>query len=206
MDAIITIDADQRILVFNAAAEKMFGCKADEAIGVSIERFIPERFRPAHVEHIHVFGRTGTTIRKNGELGAITGLHANGEEFPIEASISQCEIDGEKSFTAILRDVTERMRVDSALKEQLRLQDQLAKVAATVPGLICSFRLRADGSACMPYASPVIESVYGFSHEVVAEDFSPVFARIHPDDIGHIHETIAESARTHATLARRVPL
>ena len=147
-------------------------------------------------EHIRAFRITGTTIRKKGELGAIKGLRANGEEFPIEASISRCEIDGEKSFTAILRDVTERMRVDSALKERLRLQDQLTKVAASAPGLICSFRLRPDGSACMPYASPVIESVYGFSHEVVAEDFSPVFARIHPDDIGHIHETIAESART----------
>ena len=196
MDAIITIDADQHILLFNSAAEKMFGCKADEAIGASIERFIPERFRTDHGTHIHAFRDTGATIRKKGELGAIKGLRANGEEFPIEASISRCEIAGEKSFTAILRDVTERMRVESALKERLRLQDQLTKVAASVPGVICAFRLRPDGSACMPYASPVFESVYGLSPEAVAEDFSPVFARIHPDDIGHIHETIAESSRT----------
>jgi PAS domain S-box-containing protein len=76
------------------------------------------------------------------------------------------------------------------------LQDQLAKVAASVPGLICSFRLRPDGSACMPYASPVIESIYGMGLDVVSEDFSPVFARIHPDDIDHIHASIAESAST----------
>ena len=196
MDAIITIDTDQRIMVFNAAAEKMFGCKAYEAIGASIERFIPERFHSAHEEHIRDFRLTEATIRKKGELGTVKGLRANGEEFPIEASISRCEIDEEKSFTAILRDVSERVRVDTAIKERLRLQDQLTKVAASAPGLICSFRLRPDGSASMPYASPVIESIYGFSYEVVAEDFSPVFARIHPDDIGHIHETIAESART----------
>ena len=196
MDAMITIDANQCILVFNAAAEKMFGCTADEAIGGSIERFIPERFRPAHGEHTNTFGITGTTSRKMGGLSAITGLRANGEEFPIEASISQCEIDGEKSFTAILRDVTERERADIALKERLRLQDQLVKVAASVPGLICSFRLRPDGSSYMPYASSAIESVYGLSPDVVAEDFSPVFARIHPGDIGHVNETIAESART----------
>jgi len=191
MDAIITIDADQRIVLFNAAAEKMFACKSDEALGVSIERFIPVRH-----SNSHLFVGAGIAHRKMGKLSAITGLRANGEQFPIEASISLCEINGEKSFTAILRDVSERARVDMTIKERLRLQDQLVKVAATVPGLICSFRLRPDGTSCMPYASPVIESVYGFSHEAVAEDFSPVFARIHPDDIGHIHETIAESAST----------
>ncbi|MEC4747344.1 PAS domain S-box protein [Methylomicrobium sp. Wu6] len=196
LDAMITIDADQRILLFNAAAERMFGCTADEAVGGALERFIPERFRPAHAAHIRDFVRTGTTSRKMGELAAVKGLRADGEEFPIEAAISQYEINGEKSFTAILRDATERMRADSALKEQLKLQDQLSKVAETVPGVICSFRLRPDGTACMPYASPVFESVYGLRHDTVAEDFSPIFARIHPRDIGHINEAIAESART----------
>lgn len=196
LDAIITIDSDQRITLFNAAAEKMFGCKAEEAIGGSIERFIPERFRLAHEAHIRAYGSMGVTSRKMGESASIWGLRANGEEFPVEATISQCEINGEKSFTSILRDITERVRAENALKEQFRLQDQLAKVAATAPGVICSFRLRPDGSACMPYASPVFESLYGLKPDTVAEDFSPVFARIHPDDIGHIHETIAESARS----------
>jgi len=199
LDALITIDADQHILLFNAAAEKMFGCTADEAVGGSLDRFIPKRFRPAHAAHIRAFGSTGATNRKMGELAAVKGLRADGEEFPIEAAISQCEINGEKSFTAILRDVTERVRADSALKEQLKLQDQLTKVAATVPGVICSFLLRPDGSACMPYASPVFESVYGLKPDAVAKDFSPIFARVHPRDIGHIHETIAESARTMQT-------
>ncbi len=86
----------------------------------------------------------------------------------------------------ITQDVTRR----------IDLQDQLTKVAAAVPGLICSFRLRPDGSACMPYASPIIDSIYGLGIEVVSQDFNPVFARIHPDDIGRIHASIAESARS----------
>lgn len=79
---------------------------------------------------------------------------------------------------------------------RIDLQDQLTKVAASVPGLICSFRLRPDGSASMPYASPVIDTIYGMGIEVVSQDFNPVFARIHPEDITRIRASIAESART----------
>src|SRR5213594_1382709 len=63
MDAIITVDSDQRILVFNRAAEKMFRCLAAEAIGQSLERFIPERYRTVHSAHIQSFSQTGTTTR-----------------------------------------------------------------------------------------------------------------------------------------------
>ncbi|MGD7037429.1 PAS domain S-box protein [Methylotuvimicrobium buryatense] len=195
-DAIITIDVDQRILLFNSAAEKMFGCSTDEAIGGTIERFMPERFRAAHGSSIRGFDDAGVAHRIKNGLSSIRGIRADGEEFPIEASISKCEINGEKTFTVIMRDVTDRTNAELAMKEQIRLQDQLTKVAATVPGVICSFRLRPDGTACMPYASPLFESVYGFSPELVVEDFSPVFARTHPDDLVHIHATIAESART----------
>ncbi len=196
IDAIITIDAYKRVLLFNSAAEKMFGCPADDAIGGTIERFIPERFRAVHGKYIRGFDKAGVAHRKKNELVSIRGIRADGEEFPIEASISKCEINGEKTFTVIMRDVTERMSAELAMKERIRLQDQLTKVAATVPGVICSFRLRPDGTASMPYASPLFESLYGVSPEVVVEDFRPVFDRIHPYDLVHIHETIAESART----------
>jgi len=196
MDAIITIDVNQCILVFNHAAEKMFGCSAKEAIGGSLDRFIPERFRKSHATRTRAFGRTGVTNRKMGFLGTITGLRASGEEFPIEVSISQSGSGDEKSFTAILRDITDRERGEIELHARLKLQDQLAKIAATVPGLICSFRLRPDGSAGMPYASPAFESIYGVSPDTVVEDFSAVFARVHPDDLVHVNDTVAESART----------
>jgi len=195
MDAVITVDHNYTVLVFNPAAELMFGYPADEAIGGSLERFIPEKFRHAHDLHIRAFGCTSNSSRKMGSVGRVIGLRANGEEFPIEVSISQSGTEGEKLFTAILRDISERVHVETILKEQLRLQDQLSKIAASVPGLICSFRLDQDGSASMPYASPAIESLYGMTHEAVAEDFSPVFARIHPDDISQINKTIADSAR-----------
>jgi PAS domain S-box-containing protein len=112
MDAIISIDADQRVVLFNAAAEQMFRYSAAEAIGLPIEHFVPERYRAAHREHFRQFARTGVTSRAMGHLPALSGLRMNGEEFPIEASISQAETAGEKIFTVILRDITERKRAE----------------------------------------------------------------------------------------------
>ncbi len=89
MDAIITVDRSQHIVLFNAAAEALFGCPRGEAIGVPLAWFIPERFRGAHTEHVRRFGETGTASRRMGALRVVTGLRRNGEEFPIDASISQ---------------------------------------------------------------------------------------------------------------------
>ena len=123
MDAIITVDEDQRIVLFNAAAERMFLYAADEALGQQLDRFIPKRFRAGHQQHIEDFSRTHVTKRAMGSLGAIFGLRADGQEFPIEASISQLESEGRKIFTVILRDITERKQAEEALKEQARIVD-----------------------------------------------------------------------------------
>jgi PAS domain S-box-containing protein len=116
MDAIITVGGDQRIVLFNAAAERMFRCPPEAAIGQTLDRFIPERFRATHQGHIQSFGRTNVSRRTMGALGAIFGLRADGEEFPIEASISQLESEGQKFYTVILRDITERKRAEEALR------------------------------------------------------------------------------------------
>jgi PAS domain S-box-containing protein len=115
MDAIISINSEQRMVLFNRAAEKMFGLSAGKAIGESINRFIPERFREAHTHHVESFGCSGVTSRSMGQLGALTGVRSNGEEFPIQASISHIEVGGEKLFTVILRDTTTQKLAEEAL-------------------------------------------------------------------------------------------
>jgi PAS domain S-box-containing protein len=121
-DAILTIDSRHRVILFNAAAEKMFGCPAAEALGQSVERFLPERFRAQHGQHIRRFGQTGVTNRSMGALGALWAVRANGEEFQIEASISQVQAGAEKLFTVILRDVTQQK---AAEREIHRLNEEL---------------------------------------------------------------------------------
>ena len=130
MDAIIAVDAEHKIVLFNTAAEIMFGCKAEELIGASIERLIPERFHAAHREHIKRFGADGATTRAMGQLGAVWGLRANGEGFPIEASISQLALDDGRIFTVILRDITERVRAETALKDADRRKDEFLATLA----------------------------------------------------------------------------
>jgi len=120
MDAIITVDDRQNIVMFNAAAEKIFGCPVAEAIGAPLDRFIPERFRAAHRGHVRHFGETGATTRMMGARLALLGLRSNGEEFPIDASISQVVIDGGKLYTVIVRDITERRSVEEALERSYR--------------------------------------------------------------------------------------
>lgn len=114
MDAIISVDNDQTIVLFNTAAQTMFQCSSEEALGQPLDRFIPRRFRQAHKAHVEGFGKTGVTTRSMHSLGALNGVRANGEEFPIEASISQIEVAGQKTYTVILRDITERKKDEEA--------------------------------------------------------------------------------------------
>jgi len=119
MDAILTVDGEQRIVVFNAAAEKMFRCSKAEALGQPIERFIPQRFRTAHSAHMRKFGETGTTDRAMGKLGALRALRADSEEFPMEASISRTQVGARALFTIILRDITEREQAEKKLAQKM---------------------------------------------------------------------------------------
>ena len=97
MDGVLIIDEYRRIRHLNYAAEAMFLCSADEAIGQPIDRFIADLFRGEQREHMIDFGETKMTPRAMGSLGEVRGMRANGEEFPIEASISQVESDGQNS-------------------------------------------------------------------------------------------------------------
>jgi len=115
MDAIVTVDAAQTIVRVNPAAEVMFGCSAAQILGQPLTRLIPAHSDARHAQDVQAFGDTGASARRMGALRAIWGLRADGQEFPVEASISQVEVGGEKFYTAILRDVTERRQAEAEL-------------------------------------------------------------------------------------------
>ncbi|MBL7127911.1 MAG: PAS domain S-box protein [Ignavibacteria bacterium] len=138
MDAIVSIDSYQRILMFNPAAEEMFGYKSKEVIGKPIDRLIPEQFRVAHRKHVKDFSKSHETSRRANIAAPVTGLRANGEEFPIEATISRIEVEGNILFTSILRDVSERRRAEEALiqaenKYRSMFQNAVGGIYQTTP-------------------------------------------------------------------------
>src|SRR4051812_12417027 len=143
MDAIITVDEAQAIVLYNRAAERIFGWPAQQVLGMPISQLIPERFARDHAQHMRQFGATGVSSRRMSGSTVVYGRRANGEEFPVDASISQLQTPEGKLFTVILRDVTERMRAQqelaafaaqaSAIREQEKsrvareLHDELAQ-------------------------------------------------------------------------------
>lgn len=116
MDAIITTDAAHRIILFNEAAEEMFGCSAQEAIGQPLEKFTPERYRKKYATYLKAHGDTKVTRRRTGQRSVIFGLRADGEEFPMESAISQVEVNGQQFFTVIYRDITGRKQAEEKLR------------------------------------------------------------------------------------------
>ena len=118
MDAIITIDQQQRITLFNAAI-RIFRCAADFAIGQSIERFIAPYCNKLFKQFI-AFDNTANKNQTWAPEG-LSARRADGEEFPIEATFSPLEANGQKLFTIILRDVNDRCIAEKQLD---RLQQE----------------------------------------------------------------------------------
>jgi len=129
-DAIIAIDEEQRIIFFNTGAERIFGYEAAEVVGGPLTVLLPERYRAMHQGHVTRFGASHERARRMGERQEISGLRRNGEEFPAEASIAWVEVRGRPVFTVVLRDITERKRIETQLRLALRARDEMAGVVS----------------------------------------------------------------------------
>ncbi len=137
MDAIISIDQEQKITLFNPAAERIFGYKAADVLGKPVDILIPPQYREGHRRDVERFGETGVTSRSMTSPGQLTGLRSDGETFPIEATISQLEEGGERIFTVILRDTSERVKAHRETVRHLKLIAELSTPVLPVrPGLL----------------------------------------------------------------------
>jgi PAS domain S-box-containing protein len=156
-DAIISIDAEHRIMLFNHGAEQIFGYTAAEVLGQRLELLLPERYRMTHSAQVDDFARASAVSRRMAERGAISGRRKSGEEFPAEASISKIESSGGVFSTVVLRDITERRRLETLMQrsnaelearvaERTReLNDELVRRDQMQAALVKSQRLEAVG-------------------------------------------------------------
>ena len=183
-------DPLRKILYTNLADARMHGYEVNELIDRDVRLFAPGSLQKELTAEDFIamksWARESSNIRKDGSL------------FPVRIT-SDVVLDTKGECLAIVstcEDITERKQTEQAILDRLRLQDKLAKISATVPGMIFTFRLQTDGVMSIPYASPTMDLIFGLEPEAVIEDASPAFSLFHPHDIDLVRETIATSART----------
>jgi len=122
-DAIISIDEESRILFVNRASGKIFGYTPEEMLGQQLTILIPEHLRQAHTASIKRYIETGEcNINWNGI--ELLGLHKSGKKIPLEVSFSELIKNGKRTFTGIIRDITERKQAEERIREQADLLDK----------------------------------------------------------------------------------
>ena len=129
-DAIICIDADQKITLFNDGAERIFGWTAAEAMGQPLEILLPERVRDVHRVHVERFADSPDRARRMGQRQEISGIRKNGEEFPAEAAIAKVKMGDSVVFSVVLRDITEQVALHKRLQRAVRARDDTVGVVA----------------------------------------------------------------------------
>jgi PAS domain S-box-containing protein len=129
-EAIISVDREQRITVFNEGAESIFGYRKAEMMGTQLERLLPGRFRAKHREHFAAFAACAATARAMAERQEVLGLRKNGEEFPAEASISKVTVGDTTFLSVVLRDITHRKSVENALQRAVAARDDVLRIVA----------------------------------------------------------------------------
>ena len=130
VDGIVVIDARGTVEAFNRAAERLFGYAAGEVVGRNVNMLMPAPYHDEHDGYLARYRATG--IQKIIGIGReVTGLRKDGSAFPLHLSVGEALIEGESKFTGILHDLTERVQLETQLREQSALT-RLGEMAAVV--------------------------------------------------------------------------
>ena len=151
-DAILSLDAQQNIVMFNKAAEETFGYGADEVLNRPLAMLMPQQYRTRHTELVDGFRMdTDASRHMNRDRPELVGQRRDGTEFPAEITISKVEVGGEMLLTAIVRDVTARREAAEALRRSrqalanvLRGATETSIIATSLSGAITLFNRGAE--------------------------------------------------------------
>ncbi|MFQ5971073.1 MAG: PAS domain-containing protein [Alphaproteobacteria bacterium] len=159
-DAIVCSDEKGRIVTCNRKAEALFGYSGEEMFGKPVTMLMPERFREAHTKGLARVSAGGephlidTTVE-------LAGLRDDGEEFPLELSLSPWGRKGERGYTAIVRDITERKRKEETLR---RSEERLRKLVETAPDAVVVI----DFDGKIVAWNPSARDIFGYEeHEAI---------------------------------------
>ena len=130
-DAIVSIDRDGIVTLFNRAAEEIFGYSASEVLGENIRMLMPPPYHEEHDQYLQNYHKTHVT-KVIGRIRYVEARRKNGEVFPIEVSVSEAQVGDEVLFTAIIRDATERKRMEEALRRERDFAERLVEAAEAI--------------------------------------------------------------------------
>jgi len=128
LDAIVTVDGDGRVTIWNPMAEALFGWRAEEMVGASlVERIVPERLRSGHRQGVARFlaSDDGPILNRRIEM---TALHREGYEFPVELSVSGCGTEDGYTFTAFIHDISGRKAAERRLRRDVEIQNAISSI------------------------------------------------------------------------------
>jgi PAS domain S-box-containing protein len=176
-EAVITVGGDLDIQLFNKGAERIFGYRADEVLGESMDVLIPARLHDSHREHIAQFERSGNTYRMMDERNTILGVRKDGSEFPASASVSKLEVNGEKLFTVLLLDITERKRVEEERQRALTEAEQANQAKSQFLAAM-SHELRTP-----------LNAILGFAEIISRQHLGPIGEKKYAEYAKDIHDS-----------------
>jgi two-component system CheB/CheR fusion protein len=123
VDAVVIADAEGAIIAFNRAAERIFGYDESEAIGSNVRILMPQPYRQEHDSYIRNYLETGQA-KIIGIGREVVGRRKSGDEFPIDLAISEVQLDGQRVFTAIIRDISERRALEQEILKVSELEQR----------------------------------------------------------------------------------
>lgn len=184
-DGLLLADADGHFVDANRQACALLGSAREDLVGRTWQDLLAT-LRPGdglpYPEDLGDDERVLVERRRGGGRALIVEVHVR-------------RMEG-GSLLSTLREVTAERGAPPVEWDHRTLEERLSKIIATAPGVICTFRLRPDGTTCCPYASPAIQDLIGFAPEEIAQNAEPILAQIHPDDVPRVQESIWRSGRT----------
>ncbi|MBI3537272.1 MAG: PAS domain S-box protein [Chloroflexi bacterium] len=172
-EIIIVVDEQQRVVLFNRAAESIFGYRADEVMDQPLDFLLPAQSVKSHQKNIRDFSTAPETFRRISGRRAMIGRRKNGEEFPTEAGIAKVKLNGKKLFVAVLADVTERLQAEKELQNSRNYFQAL--IENSTDGIVTY-----DREGKILYTSPGVAKITGVTPAEVKGQ--SIFHGLHRED------------------------